>query len=178
MVTASFEVVWGYQICEFFSSKNQSKKSRNFIILSGFFLQFFFQKFDMVVLQKSENQVYADIVRSLKQNFRSEPTQPSPPRSERKVLIRTNRHYRSELTDDHWKDRYNRHVKQSVCGFYTPAHVPYASVGEVCLDMRDLVISTVGFDQSSEKVIHNSLYFNTINCQIFPGLVMKNVHLV
>ena len=42
MVTASFEVVWGYQICEFFSSKNQSKKSRNFIILSGFFLQFFF----------------------------------------------------------------------------------------------------------------------------------------
>lgn len=118
----------------------------------------------MVVLQKSENQVYADIVRSLKQNFRSEPAQPSPPRSERKVRIRTNRHYRSELTDDHWKDRYNRHVKQSVCGFYTPAHVPYASVGEVCLDMRDLVISTVGSDQSSDKVIHNLFFFNAINC--------------
>lgn len=161
-----------------FQLQKSVKKSLEILLFYLDFFTVFFQKFDMVVLQKSENQVYADIVRSLKQNFRSEPTQPSPPRSERKVLIRTNRHYRSELTDDHWKDRYNRHVKQSVCGFYTPAHVPYASVGEVCLDMRDLVISTVGFDQSSEKVIHNSLYFNTINCQIFPGLVMKNVHLV
>ena len=57
----------------------------------------------MVVLQKSENQVYSDIIRSLRQNFRPEPIQPSPPRSERKVRIRTNRHYRSQLPDDHWK---------------------------------------------------------------------------
>lgn len=79
------------------------------------------------------------------------------------------------LPFDQWKDRYNRHVKQSVCGFYTPPHVPYASVGEVCLDMRDLVISTVGLGQSSEKVILNLSYFDTINCLVFAVLVMKNV---
>lgn len=129
----------------------------------------------MVVLQKSENQVYVDIVRSLKQNFRSEPIQPSPPQSERKVRIRTNCHYRSELTEDHWRDRYNRHVKQSLRGFYTPAHVPYASVGDVCLDVRDLVNSTVGFDQSSEKKVkHKLFYFNTLNCFSFAYLVIKN----
>lgn len=108
----------------------------------------------MVVLQKSENQVYADIVRSLKQNFRGSETQPSLPQGERKVRIRTNRHYKSELTANHWKEKYNRHVNQSFRGFYTPAHVPYASVGEVCLDVRDLVVNTVGCDQSSEKVKH------------------------
>ena len=27
-------------------------------------------------------------------------------------------------------------VKESVRGFYTPAHVPYASVGDVCLDVK------------------------------------------
>lgn len=105
----------------------------------------------MVGLQKTENQIYADIVRSLKQNFRSEP-QMSLTQSDRKVRIRTNRYYKSELTEGHWKDKYNRHVKQRLCGFYTPADLPYASVGDVCLDMRDLVLDTVGIDQSSEKV--------------------------
>lgn len=104
----------------------------------------------MVGLQKTENQIYADIIRSLKQNFRSEP-QMSLTQSDRKVRIRTNRYYKSELTEDHWKDKYNRHVKQRLCGFYTPAHLPYASVGDVCLDIRDLVLDTVGIDQSSEK---------------------------
>ncbi|XP_022807988.1 uncharacterized protein LOC111344998 [Stylophora pistillata] len=104
----------------------------------------------MVVPQKTENQFYADIVRSLRQNFRSEP-QLSVTRGEKKVRIRTNRLYKSALTEDHWRDKYNRHVKQRLRGFYTPAHVPYASVGDVCLDTRDLVMKTVGFDQSSEK---------------------------
>lgn len=107
----------------------------------------------MVVLQKSENQIYTDIVRSLKQNFRPETQPPQQPQIERKVRIRTNRHYKSELTQDHWKDKYNRREKQTTSGFYTPAHVPYASVGDLCLDMRDLVVNTVGFGgQSSEKV--------------------------
>ncbi|PFX14268.1 hypothetical protein AWC38_SpisGene21589 [Stylophora pistillata] len=106
----------------------------------------------MVVPQKTENQFYADIVRSLRQNFRSEP-QLSVTRGEKKVRIRTNRLYKSALTEDHWRDKYNRHVKQRLRGFYTPAHVPYASVGDVCLDTRDLVMKTVGFDQSSEKVV-------------------------
>lgn len=117
----------------------------------------------MVVLQKSENQVYTDIVRSLKQNFRSESQPPQQTQSERKVRIRTNRHYRSELTEDHWKDKYNRRAKQSVCGFYTPAHVPYASVGDLCLDVKDLVVNTVGFEQSSEKVKHKYFCFNTLS---------------
>lgn len=107
----------------------------------------------MVVPQKSENQVYADIVRSLKQNLRTE-IQPSSVAhgGERKVRIRTGCNYKSQFSDDHWRDKYDRHVKQSVGGFYTPAHVPYASIGDVCLDIRDLVLKTVGCDQESEKV--------------------------
>ena len=129
----------------------------------------------MVVLQKSEHPVYVDIVRNLKQNFRSEAIQPSPPESVRKVRIRTNCHYRSELSEDQWRDRYNRHVKQSLCGFYTPLHVPYASVGDVCLDVRDLVNSTVGFDQSSEKKVkHKLFYFNAFNSYLFAFLVIQN----
>ena len=106
----------------------------------------------MVVLQKSENQVYTDIVRSLKQNFRAEIQAPSTAHGERKVRIRTNRYYKSQLTEDHWREKYNRHVKQSARGFYTPPYVPYASVGDVCLDVRDLVVKTVGGDQGAEKV--------------------------
>lgn len=122
----------------------------------------------MVGLQKTENQIYADIIRSLKQNFRSEP-QMSLTQSDRKVRIRTNRYYKSELTEDHWKDRYNRHVKQRLCGFYTPAHLPYASVGDVCLDIRDLVLDTVGIDQSSEKVSKQQILsiLITLSCRVF-----------
>lgn len=129
----------------------------------------------MVVLQKSENQVYSDIVRSLRQNFRPEPIQPSPPRSERKVRIRTNRHYRSQPPDDHWKERYNRHMKQSVRGFYTPAHIPYASVGDVCLDVRELVVSTVGLKQSSE-VINNLIYFDILNRCMLLFVFFQQLH--
>ena len=99
----------------------------------------------MVVLQKSDNQLYADIVRCLKQNFRSEFQRPFvAPHGERKVRIRTGCHYKSQLPEDHWREKYNRNVKQSVRGFYTPAHVPYASIGDVCLDVKDLVVKTVG----------------------------------
>ena len=107
----------------------------------------------MVVLQKSDNQLYADIVRCLNQNFRSEFQPPFvAPHGERKVRIRTGCHYKSQLPEDHWREKYNRNVKQSVRGFYTPVHVPYASVGDVCLDVKDLVVKTVGGEQSPEKV--------------------------
>ena len=36
--------------------------------------------------------------------------------------------------------------------FYTPAHVPYASVGDVCFYVKDIVVKTVGVEQSPEKV--------------------------
>ena len=66
----------------------------------------------MVVLQKSDNQLYADIVRSLKQNFRSEFQPPFvAPHGERKVRIRTGCHYKSQLPEDHWREKYNRNVK-------------------------------------------------------------------
>ena len=99
----------------------------------------------MVVSQKSENQVYTDIVRSLKQNFRAEIQAPSTAHGERKVRIRTNCYYKSQLAEDHWQEKYNRYMKQSVRGFYTPA-----SVGDVCLDVRDLVEKTVGCDQAKK----------------------------
>ena len=59
---------------------------------------------------------------------------------------------KSQLPEDHWREKYNRNVKQSVRGFYTPVHVPYASVRYVCLDVKDLVVKTVGSEQSPEKV--------------------------
>ena len=91
----------------------------------------------MVVLQKSDNQLYADIVRYLKQNFRSEFQPPFVAlHGERKVRIRTGFHYKSQLSEDHWREKYKRNVKQSVRGFYTPAHFPYASVGDICLDVK------------------------------------------
>lgn len=111
----------------------------------------------MVVLQKSENQVYVDIVRSLKQNFRTEIQPSSVSHGQRKVRIRTDCHYKSRLSEDHWREKYSRHLRQSVCGFYTPAHVPYASVGDVSLDVRDLVVKTVGCGQSCEKVSNRKL---------------------
>ena len=106
----------------------------------------------MVVSQKSENQVNTDIVRSLKQNFRAEIQAPSTAHGERKVRIRTNCYYKSQPTEDHWREKYNRHVKQSVRGFYTPAHIPYTPVGDVYLDLRNLIEKTVGCDQGAEKV--------------------------
>ena len=105
------------------------------------------------MLQKPDNQLYADIVRSLKQNSRSEFQPPFvAPHGERKVRIRTGCRYKSQLLEDHWREKYNRNVKQSVRGLYTPAHVPYASVGDVCLDVTDLVVKTVGGEQSPENV--------------------------
>ena len=106
----------------------------------------------MFVSQKSENQIYTDIVRSLKQNFRAEIQAPSTTHGERKERIRTNCYYKSQLTEDHWREKYNRHMKQSVRGFYTPPHIPYALVGDACLDVRVLVEETVGCDQGAEKV--------------------------
>ena len=44
--------------------------------------------------------------------------------------------YKSQLSEDHWREKYKRNVKQSVRGFYTPAHFPYASVGDICLDVK------------------------------------------
>ena len=155
MVTVSLEVFFKDQQRAFLSTRSRHQILKNFFFsIFSYFLESHLDS-KMVVLQKSENQVYTDIVRSLKQNFRSETQPPQQTQSERKVRIRTNCHYRSELTEDHWKEKYNRRVKQSVGGFYTPAHVPYASVGDLCLDVRDLVVKTVGFEQSqSEKVIH------------------------
>ncbi|XP_067046123.1 uncharacterized protein [Acropora muricata] len=100
----------------------------------------------MVIPQKYENQLYTDIVRSLKQNLRREVhrSSSSEMKGKRKVRIRTECYYKSQLLDDHWREKYNRHVAQSVRGFYTPAHIPYASVGDICLDVKDLVLSTIG----------------------------------
>ena len=107
----------------------------------------------MVVLQKSDNQLYADIVQCLKQNFRSEFQPPFvAPHGERKSPNSNGLSLQSQLPEDHWREKYNRNVKQSGRGFYTPAHVPYASVGDVCLDVKDLVVKTVGGEQSPEKV--------------------------
>ena len=107
----------------------------------------------MVVLQKSDNQLYADIVQCLKQNFRSEFQPPFvAPHGERKSPNSNGLSLQSQLPEDHWREKYNRNVKQSVRGFYTPAHVPYASVGDVCLDVKDLVVKTVGVEKSPERV--------------------------
>ena len=91
----------------------------------------------MAVLQKSENQIYADIVGSLKQKFRSE-FQPSfvAPHGERKVRIRTGCHYQSQLPEDHWQEKYNRNVKQSIRGFFTPASVLSSVFSSSCLELR------------------------------------------
>ena len=67
-------------------------------------------------------------------------------KSEFERVVITNRNYRKTT------EKYNRNVKQSVRGFYTPAHVPYASIGDVCLDVKDLVVKTVGGERSQEKV--------------------------
>ena len=104
------------------------------------------------MLQKSDNQLYAEIVRNLKLNLKPRRFA-AIARSESKVRIRTDCFYKSKVPKDHWRKKYNRHVKQSFCGFYTPAHVPFATVGDVYLDVRDLVLSTVGGDQSLEKVL-------------------------
>ena len=109
----------------------------------------------MVIPQKYENQLYTDIVRSLKQNLRREVhrSSSSETKGKRKVRIRTECYYKSQLLDDHWREKYNRHVAQSVRGFYTPAHIPYASVGDICLDVKDLVLSTIGCQgQDADKV--------------------------
>ncbi|KAK2560244.1 hypothetical protein P5673_017229 [Acropora cervicornis] len=109
----------------------------------------------MVIPQKYENQLYTDIVRSLKQNLRREVhrSSSSETKGKRKVRIRTECYYKSQLLDDHWRQKYNRHVAQSVRGFYTPAHIPYASVGDICLDVKDLVLSTIGCaGQDADKV--------------------------
>ena len=70
-------------------------------------------------------------------------------KSEFKRVVITNRNYRKTIGE---KSTIYRNVKQSVRGLYTPAHVPYASVGDVCLDVKDLAVKTAGGEQSPEKV--------------------------
>ena len=91
----------------------------------------------MVVLQKSENQIYADIVGSLKQNLRPE-FQPSfdAAHGKRKVRIRTGCHYKSQLPEDHWREKYNRNVQQRHGGSYTPASVLSSVFSSSCLKLR------------------------------------------
>jgi len=91
---------------------------------------------DVAATVHHNQQLPAEIVKTLKQNFK-------PPEQfvhfENKVQIRTDQHYRPDKGEHAWREIYDRHVMQKSSGFYTPSHIPYESVGEVVLDLRDLV---------------------------------------
>lgn len=78
----------------------------------------------------------SEIVKNLRLNFK--PIKDDV-HEENKVQIRTSRHYKPEKDDKHWKNNYHRHQRQQSCGFYTPAHIPYQTIGKVGLDLKELV---------------------------------------
>jgi hypothetical protein len=91
---------------------------------------------EVAVNVHQHQQVPVEIVRNLRQNFK--PTEQHV-HQENKVQIRTQRHYKPDKGENHWKNKYLRHARQRSCGFYTPAHIPYQTVGKVGLDLKELV---------------------------------------
>ncbi|XP_032217825.2 uncharacterized protein LOC5517524 isoform X2 [Nematostella vectensis] len=99
---------------------------------------------DVAVHVHTQQQLPAEIVKQLRQNFKQ------PKRKvhrENKVQIRTDRYYKPLKGPNHWKTKYSRHVGQMKCGFYTPAHVPYETVGDVGLDVKELVFKTLNTEE-------------------------------
>lgn len=92
---------------------------------------------DVATTVHHTQQLPAEIVKNLKQNFKK--PQPTAVHYENKVHIRTNQHYRPDKGNNTWKIKYYRHEKHKTSGFYTPAHIPYETVGDVVLDLRELV---------------------------------------
>ena len=103
--------------------------------------------FQTQLATQSHSQTYGEIVRQLKQSNNARQPEKTA-HSERKVRIRTEKHYKPEHSESHWKEKYQRHFKQKSCGFYTPAHVPYTTVGDLNLDLRDLVFESLGKDEA------------------------------
>ena len=107
----------------------------------------------MVIFQ-SQNQIHVDVVRELKRNTRTTSTAPATSaNSGKKVKIRTEEHYKSNPADDRWKTKYDKRMRQSQRGFYTPAHIPYACLGDVNLDVRNLVLDTLGSTQTDTAAV-------------------------
>ena len=43
-----------------------------------------------------------------------------------------------------WKKKYERHGEQGLNGFFSPVSQPYETFGELELDLRELVVKTLG----------------------------------
>lgn len=135
---------------------------------------------DVACTVHQHQQLPAEIVKNLKQTFKH----PEPfVHVENKVKIRTGQHYKPEKPRNSWRTKYHRNVRQRSCGFYTPAHVPYQNVGEVVLDLKELVDGSLGSLRPKKNVWGKlrkkpkvSFTFSMKNCSLFylvKGLIKQ-----
>ena len=61
-----------------------------------------------------------------------------------KIQIRNETIYKPVRSKRAWKAKYDRHEYQTTRGFFSPISKPYATFGELELDLRELVLKTLG----------------------------------
>jgi hypothetical protein len=68
-----------------------------------------------------------------------------------KIQIRNETIYKPVRSKKAWKLKYNRHEYQTTRGFFTPVAKPYETFGELELDLRELVLKTLGAKVEQSK---------------------------
>jgi hypothetical protein len=61
-----------------------------------------------------------------------------------KIQIRNETIYKPIRSKKAWKLKYDRHERQTTRGFFSPVAKPYETFGELELDLRELVLKTLG----------------------------------
>ena len=61
-----------------------------------------------------------------------------------KIQIRNETIYKPIRSKRAWKLKYDRHERQTTRGFFSPVAKPYETFGELELDLRELVLKTLG----------------------------------
>ena len=113
--------------------------------------------FSGYVSQVVQIQSPAEITKEARQCFDSSKTRQLP--SSEKIQIRNNVIYKPVRANDAWKRKYRRHKKQGTSGFFSPVAQPYETFGKLELDLRKLVIQTLGQKTVSSRNLGNCFFF-------------------
>ncbi|XP_048590373.1 uncharacterized protein LOC125573707 [Nematostella vectensis] len=98
---------------------------------------------DIALLAQRHDRYARDVVQTVKKVYHAPVRTPGMDLVETKVAIRKGLHYKGAKNPEAWREKYHRRLKQSRDGFATPSHVPYASIGDVIVNTRELVFTSL-----------------------------------
>lgn len=96
------------------------------------------------IVQANQLNPSIEITKELRQCFARRKKTVTNPLQGDKIQIRNDIIYKPHRSDDAWKKKYERHELQAKSGFFSPVAKPYATFGELELDLRSLVVKTLG----------------------------------